>query len=87
MDYKKHYTVEELNDIISWFSIHKDHLPQSLQLDKATYIMDLKNTMVHFLDIIKKHKDNPTYAAQIYILFLIREAVRKKWTLENKEYE
>ncbi len=77
MEYKKHYTDEEINDTIEWFKSHMDELPTSLQLDKATFIADLRKTVPLYFDIATKHKDNPTYSAQLRHLFLMREAVEQ----------
>ncbi len=75
MEYKKHYTDEEINETVEWFKSHMDELPDSLQLDKATFIPDLRKTVPLYFDIAAEHKDNATYAAQIRHLFLMREAV------------
>ena len=41
MEYKKHYTDEELNEVVGWFKSHFDELPASIYIDKATYVKDL----------------------------------------------
>lgn len=78
MEYKKHYTDKEVQTLSAWFEQHMDKLPQSLQVDKATYMPDLRRTVRFYLDIMKEHKDNPTYAAQIFLLFKIREMLEEK---------
>lgn len=83
MEYKKHYTDEELNEVVDWFKTHMNELPESIYMDKATYIKDLKHTVTLYFDIVKQLKDNPTYAAQIRHLFLMRDAVLKEWE-QNK---
>ncbi len=87
MEFKKHYTDEELNEVKTWFQTHFDHLPTSLQMDKATFIKDLKQTVSLYYDILDKHKDNPTYAAQIHHIFMMRNAVREVWKNEGNNYE
>lgn len=84
MEYKKHYTDDELNEVVGWFKSHFDELPASLYIDKATYVKDLKHTVTLYYDIVNKLKDNPTYAAQIRHLFLMRDAVLKQWKEEGK---
>ena len=37
------YTLEKLNELKEWFDTHE--LPIDLQLDKSTYIPDLKDTV------------------------------------------
>ena len=45
---------------------------------------DLKHTVTLYYDIVNKLKDNPTYAAQIRHLFLMRDAVLEQWKEEGK---
>ena len=54
MEYKKHYTDEELNEVVGWFKSHFDELPASLYIDKATYVKDLKHTVTLYYDIVNK---------------------------------
>lgn len=87
MEYKKHYTTEELNEVKEWFKKHMEHLPKEIMMDKATHIKDLKHTVSLYYDILDKHKDNPTYAAQIHHIFMMRDAVKKVWEDEKLNYE
>ena len=84
MEYKKHYSDEELDEVVSWFKAHLDELPNSIYIDKATYVKDLKHTVTLYFNIVAKLKDNPTYAAQIRHLFLMREAVQREWEKNNQ---
>ena len=85
MEYKKHYTPEELSEVVEWFKKHFDQLPESLHLDKATYIKDLKHTVTLYYDILAKHHENPTNAAQIRHIFLMRDAVLRDYPeIENQ---
>ena len=43
MEKVKKYTKEEIESLKNWFLTHD--YPQSLQLDKATYIPDMKKTI------------------------------------------
>ena len=54
-------------------------------MDKATYIKDLKHTVTLYYDILAKHHENPTYAAQIRHIFLMRDAVLREYPeIENQ---
>lgn len=75
MEYKKHFTDSELSALVAWFKERMDALPQSLHVDKATFIPDLKHTVRLYFDIVAQHKDNPTYAAQIYLLYKIQKVL------------
>lgn len=76
--YKQQYSPEEVNELIEWFKARENKLPDSLQVDKATYIKDLKRTLTLYYDIAREHISNPTYSGQINHLLLIREALNGK---------
>lgn len=81
MDYKRHFTDSELDELLGWFEKHADELPQSLTIDNgSTYIKDLKRTVGLYHDIVNGHRDNPTYSGQIYTLEKIRLALLKSTT-------
>lgn len=79
MEYKKLFTKEELKEIVEWFESHWDKLPESLYMDKATYLSDFKRTVRLYYDIAKEHSENPTYSGQIFQLFKMRDAVEREW--------
>ena len=72
MKYKKTYTAKELGALTSWFRKHQADLPVSLQLDVATFIPNLPQTVGKYLDIVERHKDSATFGAQIFHLFKIK---------------
>lgn len=69
---QKIYTKEELEELESWF--RKYELPQSLQLDKATYIPDLENTLSYLYGQAEICRENPKMQGAILLL----ERIRKK---------
>lgn len=77
MEYRKIYSSQELNELIAWFKQRMDRLPASLQLDAATFIPDFPATVSTYLAIVDAHKENPTYGAQIYMLFRMREKLQE----------
>jgi len=79
MEYKKHYTDNELRELTVWYEQNMERLPSSLRVDKATYVPDLGRTVRFYFDIMREHKDNPTYAAQIFLLFKIRKVLEEQW--------
>lgn len=77
MEYKKHFTDEELNAVKEWFNSHWDLLPESLSPEPGTFIKDFKHTLTLYYDIMEQHKNNPTYSAQIYQVFKMQVAAEK----------
>lgn len=73
--FKKHYTQADLKEVCDWFEAHETELPDSLQLDKATYYKSLKSTVKTYRELVKLHGDNPTFSGQFHQLFLIREKI------------
>lgn len=82
MEYKKHFTDDELKALVEWFKQRMDRLPASLQLDKATLIKDLKHTVTLYFDVVHLHKDNPTYSGQIYLLFKIKACLEEQFDIQ-----
>lgn len=85
MEYKKHFTTEELKEVIEWFDANREKLPESLNLDNATHIKNFKHTLELYYDIAREHNDNPTYSGQIYHLFQMKEAVLKFWEAQSDQ--
>lgn len=69
---KSFYTKEEFKELQEWFE--NGQLPQSLQVDKATYIPDLKDTVLRLLDQAKVCHENPKMQGCLILL----EHIRKK---------
>ena len=62
----KIYTREELVELEAWF---KDiQLPESLQLDKATFIPDVRETLDRLVLQAEINCDNPKMQGPIYLL-------------------
>ena len=62
----KIYTREELAELEAWF---KDiQLPESLQLDKATFIPDVRETLDRLVLQAEINCDNPKMQGSIYLL-------------------
>ena len=85
MEYKKQYTQEELDNLVAWFKEHMDELPQSLYIDKATYVKDLKYTVQLYFDIVRDLAEIPCYSGQIRHLFLMKEAVEREWAKKDSQ--
>lgn len=76
MEYKDKYSQEEVQELINWFKNYD--LPQSLQINKATYCLDLKTTINAICSQATKHHENSIFN---YAVRLLNEI---KATLENK---
>lgn len=79
MEYKKLYSKEEISEVIQWFKNHYEQLPESIYLDKAAYIPDLKRTVRLYCELVVENMNNPTYSGQIRHIFLMREAIEELW--------
>lgn len=78
MKYKRKFTDEEIQDLIEWMERNLENLPQSLQFNKATFIPDLKDTVVKYIDLVHQHKDDPAFNGQIFQLFVMRDLLIKQ---------
>lgn len=62
----KLYTIEELRELEKWFEGRQ--LPESLQLDKATFIPNVKDTLKRLVDQCEINYENPKMQGCIYLL-------------------
>lgn len=62
----KIYTREELAELEAWFK--SIQLPESLQLDKATFILDVRETLDRLVLQAEINCDNPKMQGPIYLL-------------------
>lgn len=66
---KKH-TIEEINDLKAWFE--EQQLPQSMQIDKATFTPDLEKTIEMLFKQAYACYDNPKMQGGILLLLKIK---------------
>lgn len=77
MKYKKTYTPEEIQELVDWITQQLPHMPESLYINEALFIPDLKTTARYYIDIAVKLHNNPTYGAQVHHLFDIRQRLEE----------
>ncbi len=77
MEYKKLYSQEEIQELLTWFKDNEAVLPQSVTLDEAQLIPDLRFTINQFGEMIKCNWKNPNFGAHIHLLFRIRDRVKE----------
>lgn len=78
MDYKEKYTKQEIEELIGWFKEHEHELPQTLQIDKATFTPDLQRTVHILLEQGLMYVENPTFYGTIRMLFLIKSKLEEQ---------
>lgn len=66
----KPYTLDKLNDLREWFKTHE--LPQDIQLDKALYIPDLRDTIDALFEQAYVCYENPKMQGSIILLEKIK---------------
>ena len=74
MKEKKLYTKEELAELEAWFKAQK--LPDELQLDKATFIPNVQDTVRRLLTQAKINVDNPKMQGCLLILERLKEKLQ-----------
>ncbi len=74
MDYKSIFSKEELNELTVWFNERKDKLPETLQVDDAIFVKDLRQTVDYYLRLVELYHDKRAFSGQLYLL----ERIRKK---------
>lgn len=71
MEQLKLLTHDELHELHQWFD--KQNLPESLQLDKATYIPKLRDTIKRLVAQSEINCDNPKMQGCIILLQRLKE--------------
>ena len=71
MEKNKTLTQEELQELVEWFE--QKTLPAQMQLDKATYIPNLPETVERLFIQAEINYDNPKMQGCIYLLLRIKE--------------
>lgn len=77
MEYKKLYSLEEVEQVKAWFRERWEKLPDDLHLDQATYMADLRHTLTLYFEIADTLRENPTYSPQVYLLFKVQRALQE----------
>lgn len=87
MEYKKIYAPEEIQELIEWFRVHHDQLPESIHINPGTFVKDVRFTSSNFRDIAAAVGDKWFYGAHIRLFFLLRERIIEQWEKEKWERE
>lgn len=72
---KNFYTKDEFKELQVWFEAQ--NLPESMQVDKATYIPNLKETVLRLLDQAKVCHDNPKMQGCLILLEHIKQKLEE----------
>lgn len=72
---KNFYTKDEFKELQAWFEAQ--NLPESMQVDKATYIPNLKETVLRLLDQAKVCHDNSKMQGCLILLEHIKQKLEE----------
>lgn len=75
MDFKPHYSVDEMASLAAWYEKHRGDLPATLQTAAAVQYTNLPATVRTLLEIYDLHAADPAFAGQIYHLWQIKDAL------------
>lgn len=84
MEYKKVYDPAEIQELIEWFRVNHDRLPDSIYINNGTFVKDVRFTTSHFHAIVAKVGEKKAYGSHIRLFFLIRERVLELWEQEGE---
>lgn len=71
----KTHTIEEIDELKAWFE--KQTLPQTMQIDKATFSPDLKVTVKMLFEQAAICHDNPKMQGCILLLKKIKDKLKE----------
>lgn len=84
MEYKKVYDPAEIQELIEWFRVNHDRLPDSIYINNGTFVKDVRFTTSHFHAIVAKVGEKKAYGSHIRLFFLIRERILELWEQEGE---
>jgi hypothetical protein len=76
IDYDKVYKAADIKEMKEWFAAQK--LPQSMQVDKCTFIPNLKRTVDALIEQSEYCYGNPNLHGCLYVLERIRLRLLKQ---------
>ena len=71
--YKKDYDEVFRDEHIQWFEERMDKLPESMHLDAAVYMPDLRLSVTNLIRTLRRNKTNATFSGYMETLLKIRE--------------
>ena len=87
MEYKKVYDPEELQELIKWFEVHHDKLPQSIHINSGLFVKDVPYTTSQFHKIVAKVGEKKAYGSHMRLFFTLRERIIEQWEQEKAKPE
>lgn len=76
--YKKDYDETFRDEQLKWFEERMDNLPESLQIDAATYTPNLKLTVKSLVQTLRKNTPGRTFSGYMATLFRIRKKLEEQ---------
>ena len=74
--FKNNVSQQELEELIEWFEARMYKLPETMQIDKATYTGNLPATVKSYLNTLKGRKVSVTFCGYIAHLGVIRKRLQ-----------
>ncbi len=76
--FKTKYSQAELDELFAWFDSRMDRLPESLQVDEATYSVNVRETVSAYIRTIKNCELTVSLNGYVSQLMLIRERLKQE---------
>ncbi|MBQ2459848.1 MAG: hypothetical protein II505_04160 [Bacteroidaceae bacterium] len=76
--FKTKYSPAELDELFAWFDSRMDRLPESLQVDEATYSANVLETVSAYIRTIKNCELTVSLNGYVSQLMLIRERLKQE---------
>ena len=73
MEKKRTHTLEEINELKSWFEANQEKLPQTMQIDSSAFSPDLRDTIDMLFEQAYICYDNPKMQGCIRFLKKIKK--------------
>lgn len=71
------FTEEQVEELIQWFRDHWKNMPESVVIDEATHVPDLRYTLPKLIDCVKVSWHKPFFDGYVDTLTKIKDAIEK----------
>ena len=73
MEKKRTHTLEEINELKSWFEANQEKLPETMQIDSSAFSPDLRDTIDMLFEQAYICYENPKMQGCIYLIKKIKK--------------
>ena len=83
MTFKKHYEIEDIQELVQWYEQHFNELPESLHINEGTYIKNMRVTIGSFIQYANRFALTTSFRGHLNQFFILRNEIIKYWEAQK----